>query len=199
MPHKAVLIKGKRYPSITEVLGCLNKDWKEFWWRKVGFAEADRVSRESAELGTYLHSLVEKHLIGEAVTPRDNRTKKLFELWLDWFTESSYIFVSQEQFITSEKLKTGGTYDCLVRDKEGNLLLIDWKFSKNTEVLRPVQLAGYSLCFNEKNSEKIKNGQIVRIDPKEEKVYPSQIYELKKFEKSFKILRKAYDIWKGKI
>ena len=56
-------------PSVTTVLDKTSDKTALIAWRKrVGEEEANRVSRESAGLGTKVHNAIEKHILGESVT-----------------------------------------------------------------------------------------------------------------------------------
>ena len=46
---------GNVYPSITSILGSQPKPGIESWRKKVGEEEADRIMKESSELGTMVH------------------------------------------------------------------------------------------------------------------------------------------------
>ena len=51
-------------PSVTTVLSCTsdNKDGIEKWRKKVGDSEADRIMKQSTEIGTAVHEAIEKFL-----------------------------------------------------------------------------------------------------------------------------------------
>ena len=55
--------EGKAYPSITTVLGALNKDGLLAWRKKVGEEEANKISRRAATRGTAVHKLADITLI----------------------------------------------------------------------------------------------------------------------------------------
>ena len=60
-------------PSVTTVLDKTSDKTALIAWRKrVGEAEANRVSKESAGLGTKVHDALEKHILGEEVTFGNN-------------------------------------------------------------------------------------------------------------------------------
>lgn len=198
MPHKKFEVNGEAWPSVTEIIGCLDKPWKERWHRKVGFQEADRISQESRDLGTACHKHVELYFDWGTEPEGDTKDVRLFKAWLSWWNSSPYEFVSQEQHLVCKSKRYHGTYDCLITDGK-KLVLADWKFSKNTDGLRPVQLGGYSYAFNENFEEKVSSGLIVRVDPVKETVAEPKYYRsLKKYEKAFLALRKAFDINTGK-
>ena len=54
--------EGKAYPSITTVLGALNKDGLLAWRKKVGEEEANKISRRAATRGTAVHKLAEDYI-----------------------------------------------------------------------------------------------------------------------------------------
>ena len=60
-------------PSVTTILDKTSDKTALIAWRKrVGEEEANRVSRESAGLGTKVHNAIEKHILGEEVTFGNN-------------------------------------------------------------------------------------------------------------------------------
>lgn len=120
MPHKDILIKGKRYPSVTEVLALLDKPFLARWRGKIGNEEADRISRESAQVGRNVHQMIEVYLGGEDVKSCGFGEKeiKLFDSWWNWWTEQKYNVLAQEKLVISKKHKYGGTLDCILEDSK---------------------------------------------------------------------------------
>ena len=53
---------GRKYPSITTVVGFHTKQGILAWRRRVGEEEANRISRESAGRGTKIHTICENYL-----------------------------------------------------------------------------------------------------------------------------------------
>ena len=64
---------GRQVPSVTTVLSA-TKDMKHLmeWRKRVGEQEAQRISTESANIGTVMHRSLEKHVKGEDRTPGSN-------------------------------------------------------------------------------------------------------------------------------
>lgn len=77
-------------------------------------------------------------------------------------------------------------------------IITDWKFSKSSDDMRIIQLAGYAYLWYEKTGEKINQGLIVRIDPVTHKVHQTYYKSLWKWTKVFLVLRKIYDLTRGK-
>ena len=53
---------GNAYPSITSILGKQPKTGIDEWRKKVGEEEAQRIMKDSSELGTMVHNLCEQYL-----------------------------------------------------------------------------------------------------------------------------------------
>ena len=58
-------MKPKKLIRVTSVLDFVESKWKEYWWRKVGFEAADKISKDSAEFGTKVHKLIENLLVNK--------------------------------------------------------------------------------------------------------------------------------------
>ena len=52
---------GKAYPSVTTVLGSMNKDAIDAWRERVGEEEANKVSGRASRRGEALHLACEKY------------------------------------------------------------------------------------------------------------------------------------------
>ena len=64
---------GKPVPSVTTVLSDTGDKTALIAWRKrVGDEEANRISRESAGLGTKVHNALEKHILNEEYEIKGN-------------------------------------------------------------------------------------------------------------------------------
>ena len=69
--------KGRKYrtpegvdlPSITTVLSILSRDSIMKWRRRVGAAEANRISHRASTRGTAVHAIIEKYINNEENFP----------------------------------------------------------------------------------------------------------------------------------
>jgi len=114
MPHQDFFIDGERIPSVTEIIGVVNKSWKEGWQRRVGFQEADRIMNEAGDLGRTAHDLVDQYLSGVTVDG-DSKAHQLFKSWLKWYESSGYSVVCKEEFMFSTKKRFSGTLDAILK------------------------------------------------------------------------------------
>ena len=123
---------GNAYPSITSILGKQPKPGIEEWKEKIGHQEANKIMKESAELGTMVHNLCEQYLYN-------------YPLKCDYPVEAISIF-NRLRFILgnvnniygleiplhSDILKVAGTADC-VAEYNGVLSVIDFKTSRKAK------------------------------------------------------------------
>lgn len=52
-------------PSVTTILSSQSSPGLDAWRERVGDEEADRVSKEATDIGSYMHNMLEAHLKGE--------------------------------------------------------------------------------------------------------------------------------------
>lgn len=194
MGHTPTIINGKEAPSVTEIIGVLNKPKLNKWVAYVGTKEADRISGEAADRGKTLHGLVEQFLKGETVVlpTEEEIIRPFFKAWFDWWKGAGYTCEKQEIKVISKKYNYGGTFDAILFKSVVHPILVDWKFSNANDHIRWLQLAGYAQAYYEETGTKIKKGMIVRIDRKA-KVHISEVKNLWKFVPLFIACRKLYE------
>lgn len=126
----------------------------------------------SAEAGTDMHSLLEAYVKKCIET---NKGVPIFENNLDdneqvdsfmkWATENVSRFILSEANVYSETMWTGGIFDLLFENKEGKLMLGDFKSSKEAYLSQFIQIAGYDLQLGE-NGVFDKDGKPVILNHK---------------------------------
>ena len=163
----------KPVPSVTTILGDTGDKTALIAWRKrVGDEEANRISRESAGLGTKVHNALEKYILQEdyeitgnnfisvmaqSMTKEmiDNGLKKIDELW------------GVEVGLIAEGLYAG-TSDA-IGVYEGEDAIIDFKTAKKIkkrEWIEDYFLQGcaYALAHNEMMGTNIRKVVILMVD-----------------------------------
>jgi genome maintenance exonuclease 1 len=142
---------GKKYPSVTSVVGILGKREIMEWRERVGEEEANRISTRATKRGTAIHSLCEGYLKNEEVNP------SIFDL--EMFTSIKPILNKidnvrcLETQLFSHHLRVAGTVDC-VADFEGKISIIDFKSSRRVKTRDEIetyflQTSAYSVMFEE--------------------------------------------------
>lgn len=143
---------GKRYPSVTSVLGMMDKSSLFEWRKRVGEEEANRVAARAASRGTAIHSLCEDYLYGKNPTPSmfDAQVFNSLKPYLDNIDNIHAL----ESKLYSDYLQVAGTVDC-VAEFDGRLSVIDFKTSRRLKSRDDIhgyfiQTAAYAVAFEER-------------------------------------------------
>lgn len=143
---------GNKYPSVTTVTGLLNKQSIMEWRKRVGEAEANRISSRAAKRGTAIHKLCEDYLNNEFVEP------ELFDvpMWNSLVPLLNRIdnVHCLETPLYSDHLQVAGTVDCIA-EFDGKVSVIDFKTSSRIKSRDDItnyfmQCAAYAVAFEER-------------------------------------------------
>ena len=116
--------------SITSVTSHKNRAKFAKWRKKVGNAEADRITKAATSRGTDMHTLTEFYLKNEqAPTDVLPISKMLFNIAKP-FLDSITNIHALESSMYSKELGIAGTVDCIA-EYDGELAIIDFKTSKS--------------------------------------------------------------------
>ena len=138
--------------SITSVTSHFNKHIFVEWRKKVGDAEANRITKRATTRGTATHELIEKRLLNEEVVLDNPSTKMLFTQAKKVLQNINNIY-ALEKSLYSNELGVAGTVDCIA-EYNGELSIIDFKTAakpKPREWIENyfVQAAAYACMFYE--------------------------------------------------
>ena len=114
--------------SITSVTSHHNKEIFVKWRKKVGDAEADRITRQATSRGTDTHTLTEAYLYNKDLPEVQPLSKMLFQIYKSELNKISRVH-SLEGSLYSKELGIAGTVDCIA-EYNGELAIIDFKTSK---------------------------------------------------------------------
>jgi len=183
---------GDKVPSVTTVLGVLDKPALKFWANKIGL-EGIKMSEyvdDKAIIGTTAHYIVECYLTGEKedfskipkVTPEQiEQARKCANKFFEWENcQAEFVPIANELQLVSENYQFGGTIDC-VAVLNGKLTLIDFKTCNAIYNEPYFQTSAYKVNLEENfkviqpilkekgyNFDKIENVVILRIGRNEE-------------------------------
>ena len=121
---------GKYYPSVTTVVNILNEKGIAEWRNKVGDYQANIISSQAANLGSRIHSIIEKYINNESdildtATPQE---KLMFGSVYSSLNRINNIYC-QEAPLYSDLLKMAGRTDCIA-EFDGIPSIIDFKTSR---------------------------------------------------------------------
>ena len=147
---------GEYYPSITYVLSCYPKGkYFQDWLKKVGYS-ADYIVKKAGEEGTQVHEMIEDYLNGKELSFLSPNGNPLYDpnIWqgflrfVDWWETYKPTLLETEVHLFSDKIKVAGTCD-LVCEIDGEVWIIDFKFSNNLQTTYELQTAIYAECYAE--------------------------------------------------
>ena len=111
MPHVDFYHDGKRFPSVSEVLGHRPKPWLEKWKEKWGIL-AVRKTAYANRIGTAFHAGAERLSRLEAVEcPANRRLAKMLERIEKWLAAERFVPRHTEFHVVSFKHRYHGTLD----------------------------------------------------------------------------------------
>jgi len=144
---------GLLYPSVTTITGQLGKQGILEWRRRVGEAEADRISTRAANRGTRLHTLCEDYINNKPIDAQDYVSYEMFASIKSVLDESLDNVHMQEVPLYSDYLQTAGRVDC-VAEWDGKLSIIDFKSSskpKHRDWIQNyfMQASAYAVMYEE--------------------------------------------------
>jgi ATP-dependent exoDNAse (exonuclease V) beta subunit len=113
--------------SQSKYFGRTRESIKEEW---------EKTGSEAAKSGTLMHKSIEQYLNGETV---DNPDTKEFSMFMNFWQDITRIYPTlhpyrTEWLVYDENIKIAGSIDCVLEDGNGNLVLIDWKRSKEIKM-----------------------------------------------------------------
>ena len=157
-------VNGRPMVSITSVTSHWNKHIFVDWRKRIGEAEANRITKRATSRGTATHSLIENHLLNKDVEFDKPSPKMLFLQSKETLKNINNIYALEES-LYSEELGVAGTVDCIA-EYNGELSIIDFK---TAEKPKPrdwienyfVQAAAYACMFFERTGIPVKKLVII--------------------------------------
>ena len=154
--------KGNKYVSITSLLGNLSKQSIIEWRRRVGEAEANKISRQASSRGTRVHNICESYIQNQVGILEDALPDAIdmFKSIVPFLDRIDNIHVV-EGALYSDDLGVAGRTD-LIAEFDGNLAVIDYKTSrkpKNWEMCHSYFMEGafYAYAYEELTGTPLNN------------------------------------------
>lgn len=142
----------KLFVSITSITSFYNREIFKNWRKKIGEAEANRITNRATSRGTDTHTLIEAYTSNLDLPEVQELSHKLFEISKPALHRIGTIY-GMEIPMYSETLGIAGTCDCIA-EFDGELSIIDYKTAekpKKREWLDHymVQAVAYSAMLHE--------------------------------------------------
>lgn len=124
--------EGKKYPSVTTVLGAgSDNSWMDQWIARVGKEEAERVSKKATTRGTAVHELTEQYLRNNPQYKKGHMPSNIasFHYIKPFLDKHVGTIAGLEIPLYSDKLRVAGRVDCIAQ-WDGVWSIVDFKTSK---------------------------------------------------------------------
>lgn len=170
--------EGVNLPSITTVLSILSRDSIAKWRKRVGEAEANKISTRASGRGTRVHEIIEKYVNNDP-NFRDGYTPDIIESFLavkPILDERLTEVFAQEAPLYSNHLGVAGRVDC-VGIFDGKPSIIDYKTSMKPKRLDWIknyfmQESAYAIMWEERTGQPITQlVTIISVDNAEPQVF----------------------------
>lgn len=191
--------EGKKYPSVTTVIGATSKKSILEWRKRVGEKEANRISSRAASRGTSLHSMNEDYL--NNMFDEEKYKDKVLPLFMfkhlkPFLNKINNIHVL-EGALYSDRLQLAGRVDCIA-EYENELAIIDFKSStepKKREWIENyiAQECAYAMMYYERTGIKVKK-LVTLIACEDGEIQVFQEYDIMKY---MKVLMNYIESWKS--
>ena len=177
---KIYTINGHSYCRVTKTLSVIAKVGLYAWYARVGQRKAGEVMKNRQVFGTKMHSMFEHMLLGDFIKPEKWEHKEAEEdnLLFKLFTHNCSIKAeSLEQRLWSDEYGYAGTVDLICkytshnpycvrgheREFKDDLVIVDYKTSRDIYDDYFLQLAAYTHAFYERTGVKVKGCAIVQF------------------------------------
>ena len=153
---------------------------------KTAKEKTNKIKEDAGLVGTVVHGLIEDFLKGKDIPKQsDPAVVNCWNLFLDWWNKQEYAVVELEKKIYSKKYNYAGTLDLVVKDKKGNLVLMDIKTSNFITFDYFLQLNAYKFAYEEETGSKVSKSFIVKLSKKDAEIEIKEIPLNKKLFNAF--------------
>ena len=142
--------------------------------RKSAWKRDKEMLKEAGDIGDRIHTAIDAYIMGQKPV-LDADTKPGYDNFLLWLKESQIKLNKGDTYIASLKMGYGGALDAL-GEKNGKLILLDWKTSNYIHETYSLQAAAYVMAFEETFDKDIDKAFVVRFG--KEKAWDVEIKEV---------------------
>ncbi len=193
---------GERVPSVTTILGILNKPALIDWAWKLGTEGIDyKAVRDNAgDIGTLAHYLILCDIRGEKpdtseYSPQDvDKAETCLLKYWEWRKTNPIKPILVEHPLVSEQYRYGGTLDCFAqREDTGELVLVDFKTGKAIYSEYFYQLAAYENLLAEAG-HRFDKTMVLRIGRDEAEGF--EVRDIGNLDKHFEVFKSCLNIYR---
>jgi len=158
------------FPSMTSILGTVLDDSKglDQWRKRVGKAEAEKITKDASDRGNSLHDLAERYLTNQLSRDQLSGSGKILFNRIKRYLDEIDLVVGVEIPLYSKSKKFAGRTDaiCMIKDdlyvidhkNSRRPITLDKQFSRRKLHKYKTQVAGYAIAFEEMTTIAITKG-----------------------------------------
>lgn len=192
MPHTEVADT----PSVTQIINIIDKPFLLRWYASKGWDECERIKKEAAELGTFVHDAITRYIKQEApLISTAARANAMVSQFIEWHRDIKLepLVIEPKQPLESVKYHFQGTPDC-IGIFNGRVTVLDWKTSSRMSLTNGLQLAAYAYLYSEVYKVSMPTlGVIVRLDEDRNSPEIKRYEPLSKYFRVFLAAKKVFD------
>jgi hypothetical protein len=163
--------------------------------------EFNEARDRAGHTGTLLHRLIDEHIAGKAWEPPEgirwedhDKALELFGMFKQWWPSQGLRPIATETSLVSEEHQYGGTLDLVAKDANQNLVLIDWKTTRDYNQDMYLQMAAYRHLWRERKAEDLIIAYLLLFSKDKHRIkrYPVTGEQMDLAFPKFLLLRKCY-------
>lgn len=140
------------FPSVTTVLGAYgDSSWLDEWRKNIGEDKADAIVKEASDIGTHMHYLFECLLQNieptKPETPEQKKATAMFNSAKTKLLKMIDKVLYMEEAVWSPTFRIAGRFDLLFRDKDGKVILLDYKNTRRAKSREDIDSYRLQLAF----------------------------------------------------
>ena len=197
MPHIARwLINGQVAPSVNQITDMIPKSWLINWYRKVGFEEADKISKTSREHGTNIHDIFDRYWQGNLDLSSLSELEGMFLKSIQsWALKNDVKVFKSEPHLESKTHIFHGSPDLIASVHLKNTI-IDYKIKdKYPDYKTILNETAYALMCHEMSGTYIEDILILNFNKETGELSQEiSLPIIPQYRDDFLDLRKAYDV-----
>lgn len=129
--------------------------------RKSAWKKDKEVLQAAGDLGTRVHSAIDSFIMGKDPV-LDSDTKMGYDNFQKWLSESGIKILKGDTYVAHLQLGYAGALDA-IGEKDGKLVMLDWKTGNSLQDTASLQSGAYSLAFEATYGQPIFDGYVVRF------------------------------------
>jgi hypothetical protein len=202
--HQRYRVNDKVVPSVTAILGLLNKPALVKWANNLGLQgiDSNKYVDEAAKIGSLVHDRIDKYLTGGEVDLNDYSPNQVsqsnigFAKFMEWYEKNDVEVIATEEQLTSEVHEYGGTLDCYA-NVNGVPTLLDFKTGKAIYEEYFVQLIAYVNMLMEQGRQ-VEQVVLLRIGRSEDEGFETRTIQVDSLWKHWDIFLALLKVYKLK-